>query len=86
MSILPEESTVSTRGVSLIVNKIYATTILLENNEVISEKKLEKSGDEGISEKKLEKMWTRVKCTKIFNRKFILADHLKTGETSKTWF
>jgi hypothetical protein len=38
MSILPEESTVSTRGVSLIVNKIYATTILLEDNEGTYEK------------------------------------------------
>jgi hypothetical protein len=43
MSILPEESTVSTRGVSLIVNKIYATTILLEDNEDIREKSWKKS-------------------------------------------
>merc|ERR1711971_190704 len=65
----------STKPQCLIVNKIYATTILLEDKE-------------GIGEKKVEKVWTRVKCTKIFSRKsglrkFILADLLETGETSK---
>ena len=34
-------------------------------------------------EERRQKVWTRVKCTKIFNRKFILADLLETGETSK---
>ena len=43
MSILHEESTISTRGVSLIVNKIYATTILLDDNEDIGEKSWKKS-------------------------------------------
>jgi hypothetical protein len=42
MSILHEESTISTRGVSLIVNKIYATTILLDDNEDIGEKSWKK--------------------------------------------
>ena len=60
----------STMPQCLAVDKIYAMPVLLRENE-------------DIREKKLEKVWTRVKCTKIFNREFILADLLETGETSR---